>query len=632
MASVYLDCFENTGKDYLRVLESTYFKDENGKVSNKRKTIKNLGYLEEFDDNKGDGLLLRLREQFKNQTLDIGMSYSELNLKPKKDEIKIKNPEVNINAKNIGYFFLENIFNQLGISDVIRRYKSDNKLDYDVLGLTKLITFGRVLEPKSKMSTFNQNENYLFDLTTSNKLSEIYKTLTVLDEIGGSIQKRMNTKIKQSSVGRISDLTYYDVTNYYFETLYNDEDIYDLDESGTKKIDENGKPIILKKGMRKKGVGKDGKQKPLVAMGLFIDNNGIPVSYNLFPGNTQDKTTLKEIITSSLNKQDLGKVTVVADNGTYAQENMYLLVTKGNGYIVSKSVKAHWKSKPLSKEMSPLREWALDETDYDYQCNKEGVVVFKSKSRIYERTLMDSNGNSIVSKEKQVLFWSRKQYNKSFKENQSFIEYLESCRDNPNKLKDKHRKSQEFLKIVQVDKKTKEIIKTKEVVILLDDKIEKAKEIMGFYSIVTSEIDMDDREIINRYRGLSRIEDSFRIIKSDLEGRPIYVQNPNHINAHFLTCFIALTIIRLIQHRILKYQKSPTLNTEGWKQGITAEKIKETLKHFQVNHIGNGYYQTTKINDELNLIMEALNFKETLVLPSINEIKSYKKKIAAIKL
>ena len=99
--------------------------------------------------------------------------------------------------------------------------------------------------------------------------------------------------------------------------------------------------------------------------------------------------------------------------------------------------------------------------------------------------------------------------------------------------------------------------------------------------IITSEIDEDDKEIINRYHGLSRIEDSFRIIKSDLEGRPVFVWTEEHIRAHFLICFIALTIIRIIQYKILKYENKSTLNVDGWEQGITADNLKNALKEFK---------------------------------------------------
>ncbi|MDR2571340.1 MAG: IS1634 family transposase [Oscillospiraceae bacterium] len=642
--SIFLDCFKNNGYDYVRIVSGKRIKKADGKISNKRTTIKNLGPLRKYDDGLGEGLIERLRSQFKAEVLDIGMSYDELRLLRGEKAQTITNIESILKPLNIGYFILENIFNKLGISEVVRRYKSDNSLDYDILGLTRLLVYGRILEPKSKKKTFEeQRRKYLHPVTSSENIYEIYKTLDVLDEKSESIQKRMNTKIQQSSIGRAGEITYYDVTNYYFETMYGDDDIYQHDETGNVMLDSSGKPIVLEQGLRKKGVGKDGKANPLVAMGLFIDNNGIPVSYRLFPGNTQDKTTFKEIIKTSFTGENLGRIIVVADNGTNAQENMYLLVTKSNGYIISKSVKQSWNTKPcvkLNKDLVEddaevlfkVREWALDESGYDYTYNKQNEMVFKSKSRKYKRRLEDQDGNSVTIFEKEIIFWSKKHYERELRQNEKFIEYLESCKENPDKLKDKQRKSQEFIKVLQIDKKTGEVLKTKAVVVLLEEKIQKQKELMGFYSIVTSEVDMDDREVINKYRGLSRIEDSFRIIKSDLEGRPIYVWTKEHINAHFLICFIALTIVRLIQYKILKHQGKSTIYIDKWEQGITADNLKEALNSFQANLIGDGCYQLTEIKNDIDTIFAAYGLKLRLTLPNISQINNIKNLIANFQL
>jgi transposase len=265
------------------------------------------------------------------------------------------------------------------------------------------------------------------------------------------------------------------------------------------------------------------------------------------------------------------------------QENKYLIVDKGNGYIVSKSVKKSWKSQ---------RDWALSDEDYTYIRNASNEIVFKYKSRINEITLTykneDGTKDKTTIKEKEIIYWSKKHYEKELHQSKKFIEYLESCKENPDKLKDKQRKSQEYIKVLDIDKKTGEVIKTDKLIVFLDEKLEKYKEILGYYSIVTSEIEDNDKEIINRYHGLSRIENSFRIIKSDLEERPIYVWTEEHIKAHFLISFIALTIIRIIQYKVLKYENKSTLNVDGWEQGLTADKIKQTLNNFKACSDKNG--------------------------------------------
>ena len=240
-------------------------------------------------------------------------------------------------------------------------------------------------------------------------------------------------------------------------------------------------------------------------------------------------------------------------------------------------------------------------------------MTFKYKSRINEIKLTykkpDGTRDTKIVKEKEIIYWSKKHYDKEVYQNQKFIEYLESCKENPDKLKDKQRKSQEFISVVDIDKKTGEIVKTDKLVVFLDEKLEKYKETMGFYSIVTSEIESDDQEVINKYHGLSRIEDSFRIIKSDLEGRPIHVWTKEHINAHFLICFIALTIIRIIQYKVLKSEGKNTLNVDGWEQGITAKKIKEGLNQLQAEKLPQEYFKVSRINEEIKMILKALNIE-----------------------
>ena len=620
---MYLDCFKNYGKPYLRVVHNFYHTD-NGKLKQRRVTLKNLGLLSNYDDGKPD-LLKRLREQFKNGKLVDLSEFDLTQLKKDKDTIPAKDINLKLNPKNIGYLFLNQIYHDLGIDTFLNRIKADSKIEYDLNGLTKLLVFERILNPQSKKKTFENKNRYLFPITTSTDLNDIYKVLDVLDKNSKKIQNRMNTKIKNSSIGRVTNLTYYDVTNYYFETMYGDDDIYELDENNEIVKGEDGNPIIVKKGFRKKGVSKENSKGPIVQMGLFIDNNGIPVSHKLFSGNTQDKTTFKNVLENDVDEMNLGRIVVVADNGMNTQENKYLITEKGNGYIVSKSVKKSW---------TKIGPFALEDKDYTEIKNSSGEVVFKYKSRINEVELTykkeDGTKSKKIVKEKEIIDWSKKHYEKELHQNKKFIEYLESCKEHPDKLKDKQRKSQEFIEVIDVDKKTGEVIKTKKIVVFLEEKLKKYKETLGFYSIVTSEIEEDDKEIINRYHGLSRIEDSFRIIKSDLEGRPIYVWTKEHIKAHFLICFIALTIIRIIQYKILKYENKSALNVDGWEQGITAEKIKEVLNKFQADQIYCDYYKISEINEEIDKILKSNNIDFKFENYNIQEIRTLKKLISNI--
>ena len=615
----HIECYKNHGIDYLRISEAVYVP----KLKKQRKnTIKNIGPLSKYDDGKPE-FLKRFRQKWKNGELEFdGLTYSKKT--PNRNVFEFDDDKNYIELKNIGYFFLNSIFNCLGIKDVLNKEKSDSRIEYDLNGLTKLLVFERILDPQSKKKTFENKDKYLYEITPCTDEKTIYKALDVLAQNSKKIQNRMNTKIKNSSIGRITNLTYYDVTNYYFETMYGDEDVYELDENNEIAKDEKGQPIIVKKGFRKKGVSKENRNEPIVQMGLFIDNNGIPVSHKLFSGNTQDKTTFKHVLENDIDEMNLGKIVIVADNGMNTQENKYLIVDKGNGYIVSKSVKKSW---------TKIRDWAIENNDYVEIKNSLGEVIFKYKSRINEIELtyknVDDTKSTKIIKEKEIIYWSKKHYEKELNQNKKFIEYLESCKEHPDKLRDKQRKSQEFIKTVDIDPETGEIIHPEKVIIFLDKKLEKYKETMGFYSIVTSEIEEDDKEIINRYHGLSRIEDSFRIIKSDLEGRPIYVWTEEHIKAHFLICFIALTIIRILQYKILKYENKSTLNVDGWQQGITAEKIKQALNEFKACSDRNGTCLITKPKIEIEKIAKSLsiNISDLTTIDKINKLKNQINKV-----
>jgi hypothetical protein len=148
---------------------------------------------------------------------------------------------------------------------------------------------------------------------------------------------------------------------------------------------------------------------------------------------------------------------------------------------------------------------------------------------------------------------------------------------------------------------------------------------MGYYTLYTSEIDKTDEEILQKYRGLSRIEDSFRVTKTDIEGRPVYVRTPEHINAHFLICFTALVMVRLIQFKILKYQGKDTIaNSEGWESGLSAERIQHALNSWNATPLNRGYYTVNKPEEDLQLILDAFGIKWDWRLPEEKMLRKLK--------
>ena len=601
---MYIDQVINSGKPYLRVAES-YSERIDGVRVNRKRTIRNIGPLSRFDDGKPE-FLQRLKKSFKDGCPIIpGLEDLVLTEAPP-SKLKIELDRLNdsfafSDPKNIGYFFLDAIYDALGIYDVLNLYKSRSKLEYDLNGHAKTLVFGRALNPDSKCATWRARDGYLFDVASSKSLIEVYRTLDVLDSQSEKIQRRMNSRIEKL-LGRNKSICFYDVTNYWFEIDDPDEDV--LSESGE----------IITEGMRKRGPSKAKNRKPITQMGLFIDDNGIPVSYKIFPGNHIDQTTLRPAMKETINKMGFERAVIVADGGLNSGKNLAHIVSQNNGYIVSKSAKGSTKE---------TKKWILDDEGYVWNEKQ----TFKLKSKIRTRTLIGEDGKSVTIKEKLISFWSKKQYDHALHENRKFLEYLHEAAIHPDKLKDKQSKLQKYLVKTEADKATGEVLDSVSILSLDMEKINQDVGLLGYYTLMTSEIEMDDHAVIDKYHGLSRIEAAFRVIKSDLEGRPVYVRNSRHINAHFLLCFIALTMIRLLQFKVLKRQGKVTNSTRDWEMGITADRIKVALSGFSADALPGGYYRLTKINEDLANIATSVDVDVALRLPSEKELHKLKYEI-----
>jgi transposase len=602
---MYIDQVVNSGKPYLRVAES-YSVREDGVRKNKKRTIRNIGPLARFDDGKPD-FLKRLKQSFKEgrpiiDGLDDLVAKENESAKAR-DKIRIELDRNNdatafSDPKNIGYFFLDAMYDALGIYDVLNKYKSQSKLEYDLNGYAKALIFGRVLKPDSKYATWKDRDAYLFDVVNSEKCIEVYRALDVLDEQSIKIQRRMNSKIEKH-IGRSKSICFYDVTNYWFEIDDPDKDL--LDEAG----------MVIKEGMRKRGPSKAKNRKPITQMGMFLDDNGIPVSYKVFPGDHIDQTTLRPTMKETISKMGFARTVIVADGGLNSGKNLAHILSQGNGYIVSKSAKGSTKQ---------TKKWMLEEDGYVWNEKK----TFKLKSQIRTRSVKDEHGNTVEIKEKLISYWSKKQHDHAMHENKKFLEYLDKVTKHPDKLKDKQSNLQKYLVKTNADKTTGEVVDTVSVLTLDMDKINEDIGLMGYYTIMTSELEMDNHEVIDKYHGLARIEAAFRIVKSDLDGRPVYVRNDRHINAHFLLCFIALTMIRIMQCKVLKKQGKITNSTRNWEMGITAERIKSALSGFCADALPGGYYRLTQIGDDLGAIAAAIGIDVALRIPSEKELRKLK--------
>ncbi len=597
---MHIDCRNNNGTSYLVVMES-YSVNIEGVRKNRKRVIRNIGPLSRFDDGKPD-YVKRLKKSFLEGTPIIEDLKDLITVKEASRKVLIEfnrdDASAFSNPKNIGYFILDALYDGLGINDVLAKYKSDSRLAYDLNGHAKALIFGRALSPDSKSATWRHRDDYLFRVVSSDSLIETYRTLDVLQELSEKIQRRMNTKIEKH-LSHNKSICFYDVTNYWFETDDPDDDIFA--EDGT----------LVSEGMRKRGPSKAKNRKPIVQMGLFIDDNGIPVSYKVFPGNHIDQTTLRPAMKETLNKMGFVRAIIVADGGLNSGKNIAHILSQGNGYIVSKSAKGSTKD---------IQAWILDEAGYI--SNEKGT--FKLKSQIRTRTVKDENGKNIEIREKLISYWSKKQRDHAMHENRKFIEYLNAVMENPDKLKDKQPTFKKYLVETKADKATGEVIDIVSLLSLDMKKIEYDLSLMGYYTIMTSEIDMDEHEVIDKYHGLSRIEDAFRVIKSDLDGRPVFVRKPEHIDAHFLICFIALTMLRILQYKILTHEGKTTNSTREWEMGIPCKRIKDALLNFKADSLPGGYFWLTRMTDDLSRVLAPFGVDAALPLPSESDLRQIK--------
>lgn len=295
------------------------------------------------------------------------------------------------------------------------------------------------------------------------------------------------------------------------------------------------------------------------------------------------------------------------------------VLDQGNGYIVSKSLKKSAKTE---------REWVL---------NQEGYTVvspdFKYKSRIVTRTVTAENGTKRKIQEKVVVYWSRAFYAREKHENQSFLDFIEKLKANPASFRvsaSQSRNLRKFMKKECVNKETGEIMDSRKLLSMIDDaKLTEFNELMGYYQIVSSELEMNDQEIIDKYHGLTRIEDQFREMKGTLETRPIWVNTPEHIQAHLLICFMALTIMRVIQYKIMKSMPKENAKDFNWSYGLPGERFQKALLDWQADKLPGDYFRMNNVqNSDLTLIFNALGVRLKPVLYMRGDIRSLKSSVS----
>ena len=603
---MFVECYKNHGVETLRLVEGKSGISRNGKRTVTKRVILTLGPLHRYDDGQPD-YVKRLKQSFVdgNPLIDSLLPYcSPENVRKQyKFTFTAGNPHCFGETKLYAQCLIDRILEELGLNAAINSYKGFSKIKYDILGLFRLMVYGRILNPASKAETFRQNDDYYEPVVKSDYLYNIYDALDFIHVHKKQLITRLNTKLIQHT-GRKNSIIYYDVTNFFFETNEPDEDI------------ENDDGTVIK-GTRKNGVCKEEQKLPIVQTGLFMDENGIPISIEIFPGNTLDHLTVNTALSKNIDDVVDSRYIFIADRGICNYITICHLLDRNKAYIMSKSIK---------KSTQQEKDWILEENGYIKKSD-----AFKYKSKIIRKKVKDSEGKTRIITEKVVVYWSKKFYEKEIYENQSFIEFLRKLKETPANFRvsaTQIKNLKKYFKKELVDIETGEMVDSTKLRALIDENAEdEFCKYFGYYQIVTSELEIEDTEIIDKYHQLTQIENQFRIMKGSLETRPIFVRDRDHIEAHLLICMIALVVLRLIQKRIIDYSGIKDIE-KNWETGLNDERIVDALRKWTVEDMDGNLFRMNNVNNpDLQKILNAFQVKIPEKFFTRQELKSLKKSI-----
>lgn len=546
----------------------------NGKSTTK--IIEKLGSLEEVRAKAGNQDPYEwakerakfLTEQEKNQERDVLVKFS---------------PSKQINAQrqvsyNGGYLFLQQLYYQLGLNKVCSDIQNKYKFAFNLNDILSQLVYSRILFPGSKLKAFETASNYLE--TPSLELHQIYRALKIIAKENDFIQAQLY-KNSKNIMRRNDKVLYYDCTNFFFEIEQEDA-------------------------FRKYGKSKENRPNPIVQMGLFMDGNGIPLAFDLTSGNTNEQTTLKPLEKKILKDFDVAKVVVCTDAGLSSTANRKYNNLQGRSFITTQSLK---------KLKSHLKKWSLAEEGWR--------IVGKVGSKVY--TLEEINGlgnldlvffkerwiNEDGLEQRLIVTYSLKykHYQETLRKRQ--IERAEKLIRKGTKLPKKKNTNdvRRFIKQTHITKNGE--IAPNEVLCLDQTTIEKEAQYDGLYAVCTTLNDPVETIVEINYQRY-KIEETFRIMKSDFEARPVYLTLEEHIKAHFMTCFIAMTIFRLLEKRLATSD--------------TSCEIIETLRKMSFYEIyGEGVIPTYTRTDLTDRLHEQAGFRtDYQILPNKKMKKIFK--------
>ena len=466
------------------------------------------------------------------------------------------------NRRNAGCAAALAVYSGLGVEAVLRNHSRGRAFGYDLNSVMRLLVVERILEPGSKRAAWANRGRHFFRSDLS--LDDVYRGMDELAAARGRVVAAMNRAISASG-GRDASNVYYDVTNYYFE------------------CDPDGPD-----GLRERGVSKEHRPLPIVQMGMLQDADGVPISYRLFRGNTQDGQTMIPVLSDMKAEQGIGRVVAVADKGLNNSDNIAALVGRGDGFVLSQSLRG-------TRSDAGTKAWATSPDGWTTQ--GEG---FRMKSRQGWKTLhikaadaADGRARDERVEVKWVAMWSEKYERRARAERAKVIERARDLVAHPGRYtRHTHHGAAAYVRDIRFDADGS--VATDRALSIDEDAIAEAERYDGYYLVCTSETGWSDRRVLDTYRELWRIEESFRVTKSELEARPVFVWTTPRIEAHFLSCYVALVILRLLQRAT----------------GVPAARIREEMASMSCSALDANWWLFDHRTDESDLVLEAVGIPE----------------------
>lgn len=504
----FLKKTNNKKGTYLQIYESFYDPDRGHTA---HKSFKPIGYVHELQARGIDDPISFYQEEVTR----LNQEFQAAKNAKRTTQISDDSPE-----KLIGYFPMKNINDKLSVKKYIDLMQTATDFRFNVFDMISALVYARLVQPCSKSKTYDEVIPKLFD-SYDFSLNQLYDGLEYIGCEYEKIIEIYNHQIQQMYRFDTSH-TYFDCTNFYFEIDKEDD-------------------------FRKKGPSKENKKEPIVGLGLLLDANQIPIGMKLFPGNQSEKPVIRNIIQDLKKRNSVsGRTIQIADKGLNCAENIFHALKNGDGYIFSKSV----------KQLPEVEKtWVLLPNDYRDVKNASGEVMYRIKECVdeFEYKFWDSDtGREKKFKitEKRIVTYNPKLAKKQIYEINKEVEKAKLLKASQAK-KSEYGDSAKYVIFTTVDKKGNET-DGKIKVTMNEELIKKSLELAGYNMLVTSEIAMSDKDVYDAYHNLWRIEESFRIMKSQLDARPVYLQKEDTIIGHFLICYLAVLLTRLLQFKVLK--------------------------------------------------------------------------------